>query len=364
MLLASQLWYITVSCTLSDLSQHFLFLGRTIMIVKKLALSLCLGLVITSQYSIAAPLVPDSVALMQSVLAQERTWAGLETKTIKSEDITFSYSEGGPKNAPTVLLVHGFSGSRDNWNRVARKLTKKYHVVALDLPGHGDTIAPANFDYTVANLSDATRKFILAMGIQKDLHIAGHSLGGGIAVLYSALYFLEVKSVMLVDTAGVYANAGNSLITKPQELGNLVARKAGDFERIVSKVATYDTPFVPRELMDGYEKIHLRHVPEQEKLMETMIASMKLFTPDTFQIGLRSIEAPTLVVWGDKDAVIGVEAVNEIKQHLKQGEYLILKDVGHTPILEADYPVSEAYLTFLAKAQAMPNKFAPAPAAK
>jgi pimeloyl-ACP methyl ester carboxylesterase len=41
------------------------------------------------------------------------------------------------------------------------------------------------------------RQFVLALGIQKDLHIAGHSLGGGIAVLYSALYFLEVKSVVI-----------------------------------------------------------------------------------------------------------------------------------------------------------------------
>ena len=94
-----------------------------------------------------------------------------------------------------------------------------------------------------------------------------------------------------------------------------------------------------------------------------LIEQMKWTKPDTFQMGLRSIEAPTLVVWGDKDAVIDVAVVDELKEHLKNEEVLILKDVGHTPILEADYPVSEAYLKFLAKAQATPNKFAPAPAA-
>lgn len=331
---------------------------------KKIALSICLPLLMTGTATLAAPapLVTDPVALMQSVLVQERAWAGLESKSVTAEGINFAYSEGGPKTAPTVLLVHGFSGSRDNWNRIARKLTKKWHVVAIDLPGHGDTKAPADYDYTVANLSDSLRKFVLALKIQKDLHVAGHSLGGGIAVLYSSLYFLEVKSLMLVDTAGVYANAGASLITKPEELNSMVARKPGDFERIVTKVATYDTPFVPKELMEGYEKLHMSHLAEQEKLMKTLQESMKFFTPDTFRIGLRSLEAPTLVVWGDKDAIIGVQAVDEIKENLKNGEYLILKDVGHTPILEADYPVSEAYLKFLDKTQAMPNKFAPAPA--
>jgi predicted alpha/beta-fold hydrolase len=86
--------------------------------LKKLTLALLFPLAFSSSLSFAAPLVSDPVALMQSVLAQERTWAGLETKSIKVGDITFAYSEGGVKGAPTVLLVHGFSGSRDNWNRV------------------------------------------------------------------------------------------------------------------------------------------------------------------------------------------------------------------------------------------------------
>ena len=225
--------------------------------LKKLTLAVLLPLALSSSLSFAAPLVSDPVALMQSVLAQERTWAGLETKSIKVGDINFVYSEGGVKGAPTVLLVHGFSGSRDNWNRVAHRLTKKYHVVAVDLPGHGDTQAPATFGYQLADLSDAVRQFVLALGIQKDLHIAGHSLGGGIAVLYSALYFLEVKSVLLVDTAGVYSKPGNSLIAKPQDLLNMLVRKPGDFERLITKVATYDTPFVPKELLVGYEKLHV-----------------------------------------------------------------------------------------------------------
>lgn len=333
---------------------------RTIIMLKQLALGLLISLSFTQNLSYAAPpLITDPVALMQSILQQERAWAGLETKTLKIEDFNLSYSEGGVKGAPTVLLVHGFSGSRDNWNRVAHKLTKKYHVIALDLPGHGDTVTPASFEYTLANLSEVVRKFVTAKGIQKDLHIAGHSLGGGIAVLYSALYFLEVRSVLLVDTAGVYQNAGNSLITKPEELTKLLARKEGDFEKLVTKIATYSPPFIPKELLAGYEKLHMRHLPEQEKLMAGLTEQMKWYTPDTFHTGLKTLEAPVLVIWGDKDVVIGVEAVEEIKKSIKDGEYLILKDVGHTPILEADYPVSEAYLKFLAKAQAMPNKFAP-----
>jgi hypothetical protein len=99
--------------------------------------------------------------------------------------------------------------------------------------------------------------------------------------------------LLLVDTAGVYNKVGNSLISKPQDLLNMLVRKPGDFERLITKVATYDTPFVPKELMVGYEKLHVMHLAEHEKLMNALIEQMKWTQPDTFQMGLRSIEAPT-----------------------------------------------------------------------
>ena len=61
--------------------------------LKKLALSLMIGLSSYSITSQAAPIVTDSVALMRSVLQQERQWAGLESKTIKVGETTFAYSE-------------------------------------------------------------------------------------------------------------------------------------------------------------------------------------------------------------------------------------------------------------------------------
>ncbi|MFX9461770.1 alpha/beta hydrolase, partial [Acinetobacter baumannii] len=65
----------------------------------------------------------------QNVLQQERSWAGLQSKSLKVGDVTWSYSEGGSTTKPTLLLIHGLAGSRDNWNRVARYLTTNYHVI-------------------------------------------------------------------------------------------------------------------------------------------------------------------------------------------------------------------------------------------
>jgi pimeloyl-ACP methyl ester carboxylesterase len=302
-----------------------------------------------------------NLALLNSVLTQERAWAGLQTKTVNVDGITASYSEGGPANAPKVLLIHGFSGSRDNWNRVARQLTRQYRVYVLDLPGHGDTPAPDNFDFQLANQMEFTRKFTTTLGIEKNLHVAGHSMGGAIAALYTAMYFLEVRSLLLVDSAGVYANAGKTLISDPQTLPNMLVRKPGDLKTLITKYAMFDPPFIPDELLEAQEKVQMDHLKYHEKLMSTLLEQMKWYTPDTFKLAVRSIEAPTLVIWGDKDAIIGVEAAEELKQNLKKPQVLVLKNVGHTPILEADQLVSAAYLDFLVKAEATPNPFAPKP---
>ncbi|HEX5362524.1 MAG TPA: alpha/beta hydrolase [Fluviicoccus sp.] len=312
--------------------------------------------------SAAAPAVAaPNLALFNSVLSQERSWAGLQTRTVMVDGISTAYSEGGPANAPKVLLIHGFSGSRDNWNRVAHQLTRQYHVYALDLPGHGDTAAPDSFDFQLANQMEFTRKFATTLGIEKNLHVAGHSMGGAIAALYTAMYFLEVRSLLLVDPAGVYANAGKSLISDPKSLPSMLVRKPGDLKNLITKYAMYDAPFIPDEILEAQEKVQMDHLKWHEKLLATLLEQMKWYTPDTFQLAVRSIEAPTLVVWGDKDAIIGVEAAEELKKNLKKPEMLILKNVGHTAILEADQLVSAAYLGFLDKAEATPNPFAPKP---
>ena len=96
----------------------------------------------------------------QNVLQQERAWAGLQSKTLKVGDITWSYSEGGQVGKPIVVLIHGLAGSRDNWNRVANALTGNYHVIIPDLPASGETQVPKEFDYSVPNVTEKLRPVV------------------------------------------------------------------------------------------------------------------------------------------------------------------------------------------------------------
>jgi pimeloyl-ACP methyl ester carboxylesterase len=300
---------------------------------------------------------------IQQVLKEERAWAGLTSKTLTVGDIQWAYSEGGDPAKPTVMLVHGLSGSRDNWNRVARYLTPSFHVVIPDLPLHGDTRAPENYDAQIASLTESLRRFAEAGNFTQNLHIAGHSLGGAIAGLYASMYFQDTQSLLLVDTAGVYASAQSPYLKDPNNLRQLLVQKPGDFARVL-KIAMNQPPFIPGSLLQSQEQLMISHSADTARVINRMIETYGYYTPDSFATAVRAIEAPTLVIWGEKDAIIDAGVVPELTANLKNEEPpVILQGIGHTPILEAEQLVVQHYLPFLRKAQATPNKFAPRPAA-
>ena len=284
---------------------------------------------------------------IQSILQQERAWAGMQTKRVKVGDIEWAYSEGGTKGKPVIMLIHGLAGSRDNWNRVARYLTPHYQVIIPDLPGQGDSKAPNDFDYSIPNLTEKLRRFAEAIQVEKDLHIAGHSMGGAISLLYAAQYPIDAKSLFLVNSAGVFKSANTPYLKDPNLLRNFVVAKPGDFDRLF-KIAAQLPPFIPNELKVEQEKLMISNAANTSKLIEQLILMSKSFTPDTFAIAARSIDQPTLIVWGDKDQIINVEAASELKGLLKNAkEPIILKGVGHMPLLEQEQPLVKAYLEFL-----------------
>ena len=286
---------------------------------------------------------------IQSVLQQERTWAGMETKRVKVGDIDWAYSEGGQAGKQTLLLVHGLAGSRDNWNRLARYLTPYYHVIIPDLPGQGDSKVPNDFDYSLPNLTEKLRRFAEAIKVDNGLNIAGHSMGGSIALLYVAQYPIDTKSLFLIDSAGVFKSANTPYLKDPTTLRNMLVSKPGDFDRLM-KIAMNTPPFIPKELKDAQEKLMISQSANTSKLVEQLIVMSKLFTPDSFAIAARSIDQPVLIAWGDKDQIINVEAAAELKGLLKNAqEPVILKGIGHMPILEQEQLLVKPYLDFLGK---------------
>lgn len=329
-----------------------LFLKKILYALSTVTLSsVMLGSLMLSSNSYAVPSSAVASFDYQKVLQEERTWAGLSSKTLRVGDIVWSYSEGGSPQKPTLLLIHGLASSRDTWNAVARLLTPYYHVIIPDLPSSGSTQVPENFDFSVPNVTENLRRFVEAAHIQNNLNIAGHSLGGTTAMLYASQYAFDTKSLFLIGTGGIFKSNNTNYLKNPIYLKQLIVSQPGDLDFIVKKVM-YNPPFFPSIIKNEQEKILISQSQETSKIINQLTQLNKLYTPESFAKMLKSIEAPTLILWGKQDQIVNVEVATELKSLLKRAQPpILLNKVGHVPILEAPESVAENYLNFLEKTQ-------------
>ena len=296
--------------------------------------------------------------ILQNYLSQDRKAAGLVSRTVQVGNVTWSYSEGGLRSKPAILLIHGLGGTRDNWNGVAHFLTPYYHVIIPDLPANGDTHVPADFDVSVPNVTEQLRQFVVKIDIEDKLNVAGHSLGGSIATVYASLYPFDTQSLFLLNSAGIYKQANTSYARNPYLLKNLIVSKPGDLDDVMHKLMQ-NPPEVPTPLKKAQENVLIARAPQTSKMIDQVVTLNRIYTPETFARLTRTVEAPTLILWGKQDKIFNVEVASELKSLLKRAEApVILNNVGHMPILEAEQEVADHYLPFLAKSQKFKNPLA------
>jgi pimeloyl-ACP methyl ester carboxylesterase len=297
----------------------------------------------------------ESASLLLHYTAQERLRAGLQSKTLDLNGIRWRYSEGGPTHKPTLLLLHGLAGNRDHWNRVAEYLTPYYHVIIPDLPCNGETTVPQKFDHSIPNVAAQLRQFVEKLGVQDRLNIAGHSLGGSIATVYAAEYAFDTQSLFLLNSTGIYKYASTHYTRNPQSLKDLIVYKPGDLDEVMAEMMQ-NPPRLPSKIKVAKERELMARAGETVQMIDQLIMLNRIYTPDSFARLTRSVEAPTLILWGKQDKIIHADAALELQALLKRAEKpVLLNNVGHVPMLEAEQQVAQYYLPFLAKTQQLKN---------
>ena len=113
--------------------------------------------------------------LVASAMSAQRKGAGLTQKSITIDGHKIVYLEGG--TGDPILMVHGFSANKDNWTAFAKFFTPTYHVLALDLPGFGESTYLENASYSIEAQAKRIDQFATAVGLKK-FHIVGNSMGG------------------------------------------------------------------------------------------------------------------------------------------------------------------------------------------
>ncbi len=98
---------------------------------------------------------------------------------LSNQSLRTSYFEAGDTSSPTMLFVHGNSSSKETFSRQIQSFKNSYHVIAVDLPGHGETEGFKEADYSLEKLSEFLETFVNELGLEIST-LFGHSLGGHI----------------------------------------------------------------------------------------------------------------------------------------------------------------------------------------
>ena len=268
-----------------------------------------------------------------------RSKAGLTKKEIKIDDHNVVYLEGG--KGPTILLLHGYTGSKDNWTRFAVYLTKDYHVVIPDIPGYGESSMIEKDSYDLSNQMSRLHKFAQAVELKK-FHVAGNSMGGFFAGIYAVRYPDEIISVGLFDAAGVMS-LEKSIVMKMMEKGEnpLVFKDSNDMPRILALLFV-NPPGLPYPI----KKVMTQTALANRKFYEK---ELKEIFPDFLSLEkeLPNVKAQTLILWGDQDKVLDVSSVKVFEKGLKNHKSVIIKDCGHLPMMEKPQETATQYIDFI-----------------
>ncbi len=220
-----------------------------------------------------------------------------------------NYHIFGARNKKTIIILHGWGRSLNDWVSVADFLSSKFRVILIDLPGFGGTSYPEGEALGIYEYADFVADFLKKLSIKKPI-VLGHSLGGRIGIILGSRPDI-ISKLILVGAAGVEES---SLVVK-------------------AKIALYKIfkVFLPEFLVNVLRaKIGSAEYVQAGRLS----ASFNRIVSQNLKRFLPKVRVPTLIVWGEKDKVVNIKNAKLIQSRVSQSRVRVVWEAGHHPHLE------------------------------
>ena len=242
------------------------------------------------------------------------------------------YFEAG--QGPVVIFLHGLGAVKEVWLSSFGALPGKYHVYALDQLGFGHSDKPL-LDYKIDTWVDFLQAFMQSQNIPKAT-LVGNSLGGWIALDFAVQHPEMVDKLVLVDSAGLAWGQGS--VNVPLNPSSIAET------RVLMQDLFYDKKLATDQFVLQVFTNHMRN--NDGYTIQRTLASFA--QPKFEDDSLKSIHAPTLVVWGRQDELISVSRAEKFHDGIAGSKLVILEHCGHVPQIEKPAEFNQALLGFLA----------------
>jgi pimeloyl-ACP methyl ester carboxylesterase len=239
------------------------------------------------------------------------------------------YRDLGPRDAPAIVLVHGFAASTHAWDGWAKALAGSYRVIVLDLPGHGLTRTGDGYALRSDSFEAAVDGLTRRLGVT-HFTLVGNSMGGEVAWTYTLDHPDRVERLVLVDAAGWSSpKRGGAMIFKV--LGNPVGRrvlKDIEIRPLMTqglRAAYVDPKLVTPELVDRY--VDLARGPGHRDVLLNQRPRR-----EATAAALSRIHVPTLVMFGQEDKLIPAANGEKFHKAIPGATLILYPGVGHVPM--------------------------------
>jgi pimeloyl-ACP methyl ester carboxylesterase len=310
-----------------------------------------------------ATLIGGVLAGHPGLLAQEVTSSSTPAgqvlhRTVKVKGLDIFYREAGPKDAPVILLLHGFPTSSHMFRNLIPALADRYHVVAPDYPGFGNSSAPpvGEFEYTFDNLARVIDAFTQEVGLTRyALYVQDYGAPVGYRL---ATKHPERVTALIVQNGNAYVEgiANDFWVPVKAYWKDRTEANAAPLRKFVTLEATKwqylngvrnpeaispDNWNVDQPLLDrpGNAEIQLA-------LLHSYGSNPPLY-PE-WQAYFRKHQPPALIVWGKNDAIFPAAGAHPYRRDLKDVDFHLL-DTGHFALEEDGPTIAKLIREFLAK---------------
>jgi pimeloyl-ACP methyl ester carboxylesterase len=257
-------------------------------------------------------------------------------KSLTVNGLALRYLEWGRPGALPIVCVHGYTSSAEAFNALARRLSDRGHLIAVDGRGHGESAWSPDGAYQYADQMSDLAALVDSLGIERFVLI-GTSMGGIIAMAYAAQHADRLRGLVLNDI-GPEVEAGSSRITglvrsRPADFASL--DEAIEYRRQTSPITAARPLEDQRETALGV----LRQQPDGRwawKMDPVYIAQrIARGAPARPQLwpALETLPCPTLVIWGTDSDVLSEAQAGRMVGALPKGELVAVPGVGHAPTL-------------------------------
>lgn len=259
---------------------------------------------------------------------------------IKFKDKNINFNDCG--KGDVIVLLHGFLETLNIWNIFAKKLSEKYRIITIDLPGHGKT---ENFSqtHTMDFMAECVKEVLDYLSIKKCVMI-GHSMGGYVSLCFAEKYKDYLKAFGLFHSHAAADNKEKA-INRERTIAIVKLNHKGFIKKFIPELFT-------DENKETYKSKIIEHL-ETANLMtkESIISALEGMKERTSKLELLiNFDKPILFVVGKKDKRYPFNKIIAEAMLPKKSEISIYDDVAHMGFIEAENETLKTIECFAYKA--------------